>query len=481
MQNSVAAPNIIYSIYLKMQHKNLELKDIYDYSAIRILVPTLEDCYKALSIVHSLWPHVDEEFDDYISKPKPNGYRSIHTAVIDPDGKNLEIQIRTKDMHTESEHGVAAHWLYKEKKSHLAGYETKITFLRQLLDWQSDVTQNNKQTTMEETRVYVFTPEGDVIDLTLGATPLDFAYHIHSDVGHHCRGAKVNGHIVPLTYQLKTGDKVEILTHLQGTPSRSWLSPSAGYLKTARARSKVMHWFKQQDIDKNIAAGKEMLERELQRLHIPFAAIEFEKIAKELHYKTEDAIFAAFFDGQVRLTQIMHAIQHTQGQKIPLPKPKETVEKKHGAPSELQVAGIDDLLTRIALCCKPIPGDNIVGFITQGRGVSIHRADCSNIVRAGSSNHDRIIQVSWDSRHAHTYYVDLRIMAHGRAHLLKDITALLANAKVDLVSLHSTLNKKNNTLIITATIQTHDVKQLDQLSQQLTQIPNIIDVKRLTT
>jgi len=471
----------IYSIYLKTLRKHLDFKDIYDYSAIRILVPTLDDCYTALSIAHTLFEHIPEEFDDYINNPKPNGYRSIHTAVIGSDGKNLEIQIRTSDMHEEAEHGIAAHWVYKEHKTPQSGYEAKITFLRQLLAWHKDVAQQNAVPDKQlgeilDDTVYALTPLGEVIDLPAGATPLDFAYHIHTELGHRCRGAKIKGHIVPLTYKLRTGDQVEIITTPHGTPSRDWLNKDFGYLHTPRARSKVAHWFKQQEISQYIEAGKNSLERELSRAGI--AHPNFEKIAARFNYKNDETLFASIGHGNLRVSQVIHALQTERpeiNKQTSLPF-RQAAESKGG----LEIAGIHDLLTRIAKCCKPIPGDNVIGYITQGRGVSIHRQDCNNITANGSRDANRIISVAWDSKKSGNYYVDLQIRANGQQELLKEITALLANAKIDLISLNSTISKKNNMIYIVMTIQIHDLIQLRQITTQISQLPKVLDVKRMS-
>jgi GTP pyrophosphokinase len=472
----------IYSIYLKMRKKHLDLKHIYDYSAVRILVPTLDDCYTALSLVHQRWEHVPKEFDDYISNPKPNGYSSIHTAVIDPDGKNFEIQIRTHDMHERAEHGVAAHWLYKENKAHQSGYETKIAFLRQLLEWHKDVSATDEKSQKEKStflddRVYVFTPAGDIQDLPIGATPLDFAYHIHSGLGNRCRGAKINGHIVPLTHTLQTGDQVEIIAAQQGTPSRDWLNKELGYLKTSRARSKVAHWFKQLDINEHVESGREHLEREFVRAGIH--QVNLQKIAYRFKFKDEDAFFAAIGRGALRIAQVLQLIQADQKQAAQTSLPI-SHEKKHQTFSpSLHIAGTDDLLTRIARCCKPIPGDSIIGFITQGRGVSIHRKDCNNMLHLPPQLDGRMIEVSWDHQKLGSYYVDLQITAHTQGNLLKEIPGLVANLKIDLIALHSTISKKNNMIFVTLTIQIHDLTQLKQLSVQLHQLSNVIGVKRI--
>lgn len=473
----------IYSIFLKMQQKHLELKYIYDYSAIRILVDNLADCYTTLGIAHQLWEHIPEEFDDYISNPKPNGYRSVHTAVVGPDGKNIEIQIRTRDMHEEAEHGIAAHWLYKEKKPQQSGYENKITFLRQLLDWHKEVAQDENvpkkiNQLIFEDRVYVFTPVGDIFDLPFGATPLDFAYHLHSELGHRCRGAKVNGHIVPLTYSLQTGDQVDIITSKTGTPSRDWLNKEFGYIKTSRARAKVAQWFRQQEVTQYIESGKHTLEREFSRTGIHHPNIQ--KIASRFNLKDDDALFAAIGHGLIRMAQVIqaaHAEQHHEREAQP---PVAPLHKKTATPpSGLKIVGAMDLLTRIARCCKPIPGDEIVGYITQGRGVSIHRKQCQNITHLAPDHEGRFLDVSWDTQQVANYFVDLQIQAYGREDLLKEVSLLVSTLKIDLISLNSTLSKQTNTIYITMTIQIHDLAQLKQLLAHIQQLPKIIDVKRI--
>ncbi len=472
----------IYSIYLKTLRKNLHYKEIYDCSAIRILVPTIEDCYAALSVVHQLFEHIPDEFDDYINHPKPNGYRSIHTAVVGFDKKNLEIQIRTHEMHEESEHGFAAHWVYKENKISQSGYEAKITFLRQLLAWHKDMTEHDVAhekmlTEVLEDTIYVFTPDNEIIDLPIGATPLDFAYHIHSELGNRCRGAKINGNIVPLTYTLQTGDQVEIISIPNGTPSRDWINKEFGYLKTSRARAKVARWFKQQDVAQYIEIGKENLERELARAGIRHTS--FEKIAARFNYKNDDALFAAIGHGSIRIAQVINVLQtdHLQVEtKATLPL---SLKKEINAPHGMQIAGVNDLLMRIARCCKPIPTDKIIGYITHGRGVSIHRADCNNI--ALKQQPERTIQVTWDNQKSGDYYVDLQIRAHGQHDILKEVTSYLVNAKINLISLNSTISKKNNMIYIVMTIQISNANQLEQAINQISQLPHVIDVIRKST
>jgi len=475
----------IFSIYLKMQKKHLDYKNIYDASAIRILVPTIEDCYNALGIVHHQWDHISEEFDDYITNPKPNGYSSIHTAVIGPDGKHFEIQIRTFEMHAKAEQGIAAHWAYKENRSDHQEYESKITFLRQLLSFHKQVAEKNTTETKSleavfNDRVYVFTPAGDIVDLPRGATPIDLAYHIHSGLGHRCRGAKINDHIVPLTYALKTGDRIEIITIKNGTPSRDWLNKELGYIKTPRARAKVSQWFKQQDINQYIEHAKTTLEREFARVNI--TQPDLQKVAHQFNFKNTEALLISLGHGSIRPSQIIHAIlKHDDKKAEILPYKNIYPDTESKSPSHIfQIAGVDDLLTRIAKCCKPIPGDNIIGFITQGRGISIHRHDCKNLSKLSAGHHEKTIAVNWDGGKLGAYYVDLQITAEGREALLREITSLLANEKIDLIMLNSTINKKTNILFIKLTVQIHHNDELNKLLHLLKKLPNVTLVKRTT-
>ncbi len=473
----------IYSIYLKMQKKHLDYKYIYDTSAVRILVPTMDDCYHTLSMVHNIWKDIPEEFDDYIANPKPNGYRSIHTAVIGPDNKNLEIQIRTHDMHNEAEHGIAAHWLYKEDYIKKTGYEAKIAFLRQLLSWQKDISHQDQQPekSMNEIfddRVYIFTPAGDIIDLINGATPLDFAYHIHSDLGHRCRGAKINGHIVPLTHKLTTGDKVEIITIQNGTPSRDWLNKEAGYLKTSRARAKVSQWFKQQDVSQYVESGKHIVEREFSRAGLQH--VDMQKMAARLNFKNPESLYASLGHGSIRPAQIVQAAsteRHEISGKtfVPTKNVRPSAEFK----SHFEVSGINDLLTRIAKCCKPMPGDNIIGYITQGRGISIHRDNCRNISGVTEDHNNRIIAVNWDNKQLSSFYVDIQVSADGKHQVLKEITTVLSNAKISIIHMNSKIYKKNESLFITMTIEVINKDQLNQLIMDIKKLPHVHDVKRI--
>lgn len=477
----------IYSIYRKMLRKKLGFDQVYDLNAVRTLVNTVEECYAALSTIHGLWQPIPHEFDDYIATPKPNGYRSIHTAVQGPENKNIEIQIRTFEMDKESEQGVAAHWRYKEGGEHKAGYEAKIAWLRQVLAWQKDlsrqgVTLEETQNAVVDDRVYVFTPTGEIVELPKGSTPLDFAYQIHSEVGHRCRGAKINGTIVPLTYVLNTADQVEILTSKHPSPSRDWLNPHLGYLKSARAKAKIHHWFKLQDYDKNIADGQTILERECQRLGV--SNINYETIATKLHYKNHKDMFAALGGGDLRMSQVLGAIQLQQEQTkkveeiLTSPIPLHAPTKTTGV--GINIAGVGNLLTHTAQCCKPVPGDPIVGFITQGRGVAIHRKDCGNILNLTPDSEGRLFEVDWGTSATNTYPVNIIVDAFDRAGLIRDITTLIANEKINLLAVNTMTNKIENSAHLTLTIEIQGLDSLSKILDRIKQIPNVYEAKRQT-
>src|SRR5690554_4310287 len=431
----------IYSIWRKMQKKNLRFSEIYDVRAVRILVPEMRDCYTALGVVHSLWNNIAREFDDYIANPKENGYRSLHTAVIGPEGKVLEVQIRTHAMHEEAELGVCAHWRYKgtDVNSTSTHYEEKIAWLRQVLEWHEELGDigglaEQLRVDFEPDRVYVFTPDGHAVDLPKGATPLDFAYRVHTEIGHNCRGAKVNGRIVPLNYSLQTGEQVEIITTKQGgAPSRDWLNPNLGYITTSRARAKIIHWFKQQAREQNVVAGRGMLERELARLDLN--GVDYEKLVERTNLKTVEDMFAALGAGDLRLA---HLVNQAQQQVEPergydplelLPRRASSQVIRPGGRGDIQIQGVGNLLTQMAGCCQPLPGDPIVGYITQGRGVSIHRQDCPSVLQLEGRAPERIIQVSWGPAPVKTYPAQIVIRAYDRSGLLRDVSQLLLNEK----------------------------------------------------
>ncbi len=476
-------PKHIYSIWLKMQRKKADYHNIYDIRAVRVLVPELPDCYAALGVVHGLWQFIPGEFDDYIATPKENNYRSIHTAVIGPEGKTVEVQIRTYEMHQHSELGVAAHWRYKEGGGYDAGLDRKVALLRQLLEWKEDISQAGEggeelQADLFQDRVYVFSPKGDIVDLPVGATPLDFAFHIHTELGNRCRGAKVNGSMVPLTYTLQTGQQVEILTVKKGGPSRDWLNPHLGYLKTSRARHKVQHWFKQQNMEANIAAGRTLFERDIQRLG--FSGVNYEEVARRLNFPKVDDMLAAMGRGDVKTSRVLHVMQDLQvppaGGRPEFVMPSGAAQRPREG-GDIQILGVGNLMTSLGRCCKPVPGDDIVGFITRGRGVTIHRRDCSNVLRHQNDHPQRLIEVEWGGS-TQTYPVDIHITAFDRQGLLRDITSLLANEKINLIAVQTLSDKKEHVAYMTLTLEISGIDELSRSLQKLNQLPNIIEAKR---
>ena len=477
----------IYSIWRKMQRKDLQFSQIYDVRAVRVLVPEVRDCYTTLGIVHTLWRHIPKEFDDYIANPKENGYRSLHTAVLGPEGKVLEVQIRTHSMHEEAELGVCAHWRYKgtDVKSGSNHYEEKISWLRQVIEWHEELGDigglaEQLRVDIEPDRVYVFTPDGHAIDLPKGATPLDFAYRVHTEIGHNCRGAKINGRIVPLTYSLQTGEQVEIITSKQGSPSRDWLNPNLGYVTTSRARAKIVHWFKLQDRDQNVAAGKQLLERELARMALVGA--DFDKLAEKANLKSAEDLFAALGAGDVRLAHAVNLAQQLvepeRGNEQLELIPRKAQGFKPGKRGDIQIQGVGNLLTQMAGCCQPLPGDPIVGYITLGRGVTIHRQDCPTALQQSAREPERMIQVSWGPVPVQTYPVEIVIKAYDRSGLLRDVTQVLLNEKLNVLAVNTRSNKEDNTASMSITVEIPGLDALGRLLARIGQLPNIIEARR---
>ncbi|WP_372627147.1 GTP diphosphokinase [Arsukibacterium sp.] len=486
-------PKHIFSIWKKMQKKQLSFEQLFDIRAVRIVTERVQDCYGALGIVHTGWRHLPKEFDDYIATPKQNGYQSIHTVVLGPQGRAVEIQIRTRQMHEDAELGVAAHWRYKEGSAgsnKVVANDEKIGWLRKLLQWQEDVVDGTDlagtdlaeelRTQVIEDRVYVFTPKGDIVDLPIGSTPLDFAYYVHSNVGHRCIGAKISGRIVPFTYQLKTGDQVEILTGREPNPSRDWLNPNLGYLKSSRARSKVQYWFRLQDRDKNLAAGKELLDTELTRLNL---VMEYPaKVLSRFNVNSMDELLVGIGGGEIKVTQVVHFIQSQSG-KLELPeidprlktKPLPAAKSK----SDVVVQGVGNLLTHMAGCCQPLPGDAIIGFITQGRGIAIHRDDCDQFKTLQDSMPQRVVDATWGDKYASGYEVDIRIVAHDRNGLLRDITSILANEKANVTKMSSSSDIKAQTAVINMTLELYNLDSLNKLLSKVSQIDEVVEAKRL--
>lgn len=481
-------PKHIYSIWRKMHKKGLSFEQVYDIRAVRIITESLKDCYAALGVVHSLWSHIGSEFDDYIATPKANGYQSIHTVVAGPEEKHVEIQIRTQGMHDDAELGVAAHWRYKEGSGTTkgTGLEDKIAWLRKLLAWQDDMADydglvDEIRSQVFEDRVYVFTPKGEVIDLPAGATPLDFAYYIHSQVGHRCVGAKVNGNIVPFTYHLKNGERVEILTQKNTQPSRDWLNPSNGYLNTTRARSKVVTYFKKLDREKNLKLGKELLETELAKYQVPLS--QAESVLERFNMLHLDDLLAAIGAGDIRLQQVVNQLRPEAEvfaekiERITTKAPK--VLPPAGQQSDVTVEGIGNLLVQFAKCCQPVPGDAILGFVTQGRGVSVHRSDCDQLKHLLEQHPERAIDVGWSQRHRGRYKVHLRVVADDRQGLLHDITSILANEKIHVVQLDSRSDAVSQQAVVTLGALINNQDSVQRMMNRLSQLKGIDIIERI--
>ncbi|RDH80769.1 MAG: GTP diphosphokinase [endosymbiont of Galathealinum brachiosum] len=475
-------PKHIYSIWKKMTAKQKEFTELFDVRAVRITVEAVADCYAVLGLVHGRWHHIAQEFDDYIANPKENGYRSLHTAVFGPDGKPLEIQIRTREMHEFAEFGVAAHWRYKEGSESDDSLEKGIASLRKLLDpneTKDEELIDSFHTELFPDRVFILTPRGKVLDLPHGATPLDFAYIVHTEIGHRCRGAKVNGRIVQLTYELKNGEQVEVLTSNKAAPSRDWMNPTLGYLKTKRARAKVKSWFKHQDYELNIIDGKVCYERELNRLGLVKSSLQ--KILD--HYKQDSAedFYAAIGRGDItpgQLANALHDVFSDKEKSIPLLAKQTKTSKKPLNSDEVRIRGVDNLLTTISNCCKPVPGDQIIGFITRGKGVAVHRKDCVNIINLENDKRDRLIEADWGDDINKTYTVSIHVEAFDRQGLLSDVSKVLTDEKVDVVGVNTFSNKDEQTADMTITAEICDLDQLGRVMDKINQLQNVINVSR---
>ena len=477
----------IHSIWRKMQRKSLNIEQagieqLFDLRAIRVLVDTAGECYTALGTVHGLWTHIPREFDDYIANPKPNGYRSLHTAVMGPGGRTLEVQIRTREMHAQAELGVAAHWRYKEGAQRKEpGLDTRITWLRQLLETSEDAGESagflfdSLGKELDAERVYAFTPRGDIVDLPAGSTPLDFAYQIHTQVGHRCRGAKVDGRIVPLTYTVHSGDRIEVLTTRHPRPSRDWLNPNLGYLGSARSRAKVRHWFKHQDRERNVADGQEIWDRELKRLGVGDPPRE--ALAEKFHASRFEDFLAALGRGDVSVPQLAGALQPYLP--APPPPPPKPAKRRRSRTGDVRISGVGDLLTQMAQCCKPLPNDPITGYITRGRGVSIHRADCRNVLDLAAQERARLIDVAWSGGTEETWPVEIAVEAYDRKGLLRDMTTVVSNEGVNIVAMDSDTDPGTHVVDTRITLEVRDVEQLSRLLGRLAQLPNVSDCRRL--
>jgi len=467
-------PKHIYSIYRKMHKKGKSFDLVRDLRAVRLLVPDVPSCYATLGIIHTHWRPIPGEFDDYIAAPKDNFYQSLHTAVIYDDGKPLEVQIRTSEMHQNAEYGIAAHWKYKEGTQRDKSYEQRITWLRKMMEWRGDVDDaqefvESMKTDVFQDRVYIFTPRGDIIDLPGGSTPIDFAYHIHTDIGHRCRGARVNGKLVPLEYELKTGDQVEILTAKRGGPSRDWLNANLGLVKTQRARSKIKVWFKKQDYEQNLSSGRTILERELGRLGM--GSTNFEKLARELEYRAPEDLYVALGTGDLSASKIVKKLSEDEENVDILTVGTPTSETSSA--DAVDVVGLKGLLTNVAKCCNPTSGDEIVGYITRGRGATVHRQDCPNILRM--RERERLVAVSWGSR-VRTYSVPVRIHAYDRQGLMGDISNLLNNESINIADVN--VKTSQNLADIRLVIEVRDIEQLSRILTRIENLPNVMEAQR---
>jgi GTP pyrophosphokinase len=473
-------PKHLYSIYSKMRAKSLDFSEIHDTSGLRVLVDELKDCYAVLGVVHNLWAPIPREFDDYISRPKANLYRSLHTAVIGPEGKTLEVQIRTHEMHRDAEIGVAAHWRYKEGPRRTRGKgdpaDGRIAWLRQMLAWRdeivdaSDWKEQAKEAVMDDT-VYVLTPQGRVVDLPQGATPVDFAYALHTDIGHRCRGAKVNGAIVTLDTRLENAEVVEIITAKTGGPSRDWLNPALGYIRSSRARNKVRQWFNTRELAGVIASGRAAVERELKREGVRTASLD--DLAKRLNFEAPEDLFAAVGREEIGTRQLQTALRGETGREPPEPLPRGRDLRTGGG---VLVVGVDRLMTVLARCCKPAPPDRISGFVTKGRGVSIHRRECVSFARMGERFPERIIAAEWGDAGGRSYPVDIVVRGNDRQGLLRDVSEALVRQKANVIAVKT--QNRNDVASMYFTIEVQDIDQLQRALSAIEDVRGVLSSAR---
>jgi len=490
-------PKSLYSIYKKMYYKNKPFEQIYDITAVRIIVDSVRDCYGALGIVHTMWKPIPGRFKDYIAMPKPNMYQSLHTTVIGPDGEPFEIQIRTLEMHRTAEFGIAAHWKYKEGIDEESNFDEKLNWLRQMLEWQQETNDpeefmENLKVDLYSDEVFVFTPKGEVINLPTGSTPVDFAYRVHSAIGNKCVGAKINGRIVPLDYKLKTGDKIEILTSANSNgPSRDWLKIVA----SSQAKAKIKKYFKEKDKEFNVEKGRELLEREIKKQGFAINDILKDEWIKQCADKynlyTVENLYAAISTGSITENQIFTRLKsiyvEKNKDKIDLDKlnkkdsivDKSTQMRSEKHASGVIIRGIDNVKVRLSRCCNPVPGDAIVGFITRGRGVSVHRADCTNIHDLNDTEDERFIEVEWDNGKKGTFLSEIQIKAIDRPKLLQDITGLYNDARLNATSLNLRINK-DKVAVIDITFEINETKQLHDLIKKIKKVEGVLDIYRTT-
>nr|WP_276517680.1 bifunctional (p)ppGpp synthetase/guanosine-3',5'-bis(diphosphate) 3'-pyrophosphohydrolase [Stenotrophomonas acidaminiphila] len=480
-------PKHIYSIWRKMQKKKLAFEQLYDLRAVRVMVDDVAACYAALGVVHALWTPIPSEFDDYIARPKANDYRSLHTAVIGPEGRTVEVQIRTHEMHAQAELGVAAHWKYKEGgKGAEKAFDRKITWMRQLLEQAQDAANPEDlagalDAELIEDRVYALSPKGEVMDLPAGATPLDFAYHVHTMVGHRCRGAKVNGRIVPLTYRLRSGDRVEIMTARDADPRRDWLLPANGFLASNRSREKVRTWFHKLDRARNVQAGRELLDRELKRLGLQQADLML--AARRFHADSVDDLYIQVALGDTGPSQVSRALLEAEKEKnqpapAPPPLPRPTARREGIGRSDFTVQGVGNLLVQLARCCQPVAGEPITGYLTRTRGVTVHRADCPALARLSAAHPERALPVEW-GRAGAGYEVDVMVRAMDRRWLLKDITNLIAQEDAYVLNINSDPLRDSGRMQLRLRLKVSDYGQLSTLLGKLDALPGVDEARRM--
>jgi len=477
-------PKHIYSIINKMRRKNLQFDELYDVRAVRIHVDDIKDCYTALGLIHSLWQPIPGEFDDYIARPKSNNYRSLHTAVIGPQGLALEVQIRTHEMHHDSELGVAAHWRYKEGGKSDAKFDEKIAWLRQILAWKDEVSDNGNlleqfNNALIQDKVYVLTPQGKVVDLPQGATPVDFAYTLHTDLGHRTRGAKVDGNIVPLNYKLQNGQRVEILTAKQGAPSRDWLTPSLGYLHSPRARAKVRNWFKLEHFEEDVALGRNKLDREMHRLGLAAGIVNQEKIAQKFHFNKLEEFLAAIGRNEVTEHQIEQALREEHAPEVEEDSKQTLFNSPAGTAKSspgIIIEGVGNVLTNLAKCCKPAPPETIVGYVTRGRGVTIHRRSCAFIARLDAARQERLLHAQWGSNSTSRTDVDIEIEAYDRQALLRDISDLFARERINVTKVNTV--SRNQQARMQFSVEIANLDQLNRLLALIKQVPGVAVARR---
>lgn len=469
----------IFSIWKKMQRKGIGFSQVHDIRAIRILVPSVKDCYTTLGVIHGLWRTIPNEFDDYIANPKPNGYRSLHTAVIGPEGKVLEVQVRTQEMHDEAELGVCAHWRYKQSDRNSSGsaYEEKIEWLRQALRWHDETGDVNgiAESLVFDTgydRVFVFTPKGDIVNLMQGATPIDFAYHVHTQIGHRCKGARVNGSLVPLNHPLRTGDRVHILTGEDAAPKREWLNSDGKWVVTSRAKTQVLQWFKSQRREDNLAAGRALLEKAFKRLAM--TALDYKRIARKVQCPTVEDMYVAVGSGELSAQGVVAVAQNLMT--------PASDSSKQGAEAKSSLRSWTGSRGRIhrAGCCRPEEGDSVAGFVTRSRGVSVHRVDCNRWLRLIDIAPDRVVEVRWEEGEIKGLEVIIEIRAYDRKGLLRDVTEMLSQAGANMLSVNTQTDRRTQLAYLRLELELASLVVLDSVLQQLNHLPNVISAQRLS-